>query len=426
MIMNNSDGLRIPFITNVTIKDDIYLDLHDKIKQLTTSNEYSAYIWKFVEVLAGEGGDTRAVVKALITYVPPVLIVLFIVTLFLCCRYGICATQAKKKPLQGMIDFNTEHLFGPNFAERICLRMDEIDYNTDIDVGEAAAEVKLGQIRYSLSFDDGENIATVTVHEAKDIPAADISGYSDPFVKVQIKPATKKEFKTEVKKTTLCPVYEETFEFKKVTWDMLTLSELALKLYDYDKFGGCDLLGEAVIPIKDLDMSKGILTEWRILAPEFKSECGRFGKDTKLGHMCIGLGYSANTGFLVIFILSCKDLAAVDENGLADPYVTLYLVQDGKKVKKRKTTVKLKTLHPKFNEQYVFRVDFDAIEETSLLFQVADYDKGEVGTPIGQVLVGYLGQGLGAKHWEQMRRSPGVPICFWHMLKPTIVSIDLC
>ena len=70
----------------------------------------------------------------------------------------------------------------------------------------------------------------MTVHEARDIPAADISGYSDPFCKVQIKPATKKEFKTEVVMTTLCPVYEETFEFPKVTWDQLKKSELALKV----------------------------------------------------------------------------------------------------------------------------------------------------------------------------------------------------
>ena len=103
-------------------------------------------------------------------------------------------------------------------------------------------------------------------------------------------------------------------------------------MYDYDKFGGADLLGEAIIPLNELDMSKGTVTEWRWLAPEYKSEVGRFGKDSGLGHMCVGLGYSANSGFLVIFILSCKNLAAVDENGLADPYVTLYLVQKGKKV----------------------------------------------------------------------------------------------
>ena len=47
---------------------------------------------------------------------------------------------------------------------------------------------------------------------------------------VQIKPATKKEFKTEVVMTTLCPVYEETFEFPKVTWDKLKISEMMLKV----------------------------------------------------------------------------------------------------------------------------------------------------------------------------------------------------
>lgn len=405
-------------ITVVNHNDGVYFDLHDKVKAFTTSSDYTRWIWKFISFIPG---DTRKVVKYLVITLPPFSILIFIVTMFLCCRYGICAETMKKKPLEGLIDFDKEFLFGPHFVERICVREDEMDYNADIDINEAAAEIKLGQIRYSIWYDNDENIAFVTVHEAKDIPAADISGFSDPFTKVQLKPGCKKEYKTEVVMSTLCPVYEETFEFKKVTYAMFVDSNLYLKVYDYDKFGGADLLGEAIVPIQDLDMGKGQVTEWRILAPEFKSEVGRFGKESGLGHICIGLGYSANTGFLVIFVLSCKDLPPVDDDGFADPYVTLFLVQDGKKMKKRKTTVKLRTLEPKFNEQYAFRVEFTAIEETTLMFVVADYDKGEVGTPIGQVLVGLLGQGLGTQHWEKMRRSPGKPICEWHMLKPIIV-----
>ena len=138
----------------------------------------------------------------------------------------------------------------------------------------------------------------------KDIPAADISGYSDPFVKVSLKPAGKKDYKTKVKKSTLHPVYEETFGIKNVTYAGLTNSTLMLKLYD-DDFGGDDLLGEAIIPVNDIDLTKGKVTQWRVLIPEFKSEVGRFGKDSGLGHICIGLGYSPNTSVLAIFILSC-------------------------------------------------------------------------------------------------------------------------
>jgi len=88
------------------------------------------------------------------------------------------------------------------------------------------------------------------------------------------------------------------------------------------------------------------------------------------------------------------------------------------KLKKRKTTVKLRTLNPVYNESFAFEVEFEKIEEMSLMFVCADYDPGEPGEPMGQCIIGQLGQGLGAKHWEQMRRSPGKPVAFWHMLKP--------
>ena len=52
------------------------------------------------------------------------------------------------------------------------------------------------------------------------------------------------------------------------------------------------------------------------------------------------------------------------------------------------------------------------------MFVVADYDPGSAGEPMGQCIIGQLGQGLGTKHWEKMRRSPGKPVAFWHMLKP--------
>ena len=55
-----------------------------------------------------------------------------------------------------------------------------------------------GKIRFTLEFDGDENIASVTVKQATDIPAADASGFSDPFVKVSLVPAGKKQYKTKV------------------------------------------------------------------------------------------------------------------------------------------------------------------------------------------------------------------------------------
>ena len=338
----------------------------------------------------------------------------------LCCR-TCCKQKQKKKRVKAKIDLRKNHLFGPHYAERVQPGFDEFDYNVESTLFDALKEVKLGQIKFSLEFDGEENIVHVTIHEAKDIPAADISGTSDAYIKVLLKPAGKKEKKTRVIKSTLNPVYEESFEFKKVTYNDFTKCVLWLKLFDEDKgIGSDDLLGEAKVPIADLDLTKGKVPMWRVLVPEFKSEAGRFGKNLGLGHICIGLGYAPNSSVLAIFVMTCQDLQSTDEGGYSDPYVTLFLVMDGKKLKKRKTTVKLRTLNPTFNENFAFEIDFEKIEDVSLIFIVADYDKGEPGTPIGQVVLGQLGQGLGKKHWEMMRKSPGKPVANWHMLRPVI------
>ena len=348
-----------------------------------------------------------------------IVLLLFLLFIFcLVCRYF--SSVVKIPSSKEKLNLKEEHLFGPDYNELIRCRMDEFEYNIDEQLADVFEEIKLGQIKFSLAYINDENLVLITIHEAKDIPAADICGTSDAFVKVIFKrKGSKKEFKTKVLEGTLFPVFEETFMVKKVTYPRFAQSSLLLQVFDYDRFGGSDLLGELLIHVKDLNFSKGPVSEWRLLKPEFKSEVSLLNKYSGLGHICIGLGYSANLGYLAIFVLSCQGLPPVDDDGLADPYVTIFLVQGGRKMKKRKTTVKMKTLDPTFNERYAFDVAFDAINDTSVLFVVADYDKGQFGDPIGQCLIGSLGVGLGVKHWEKIRKSPGKVVCVWHMLKTT-------
>ena len=55
-----------------------------------------------------------------------------------------------------------------------------------------------GQIHFTLDYNFNENTLTVGIIEAKDVPAKDLSGTSDPYVRVLLLPDKKKRFETKV------------------------------------------------------------------------------------------------------------------------------------------------------------------------------------------------------------------------------------
>lgn len=69
-------------------------------------------------------------------------------------------------------------------------------------------------IDFQLEYDFNSNSLSVTVIQAEELPALDMGGTSDPYVKVYLLPDKKKKFETKVHRKTLSPVFNETFVFK--------------------------------------------------------------------------------------------------------------------------------------------------------------------------------------------------------------------
>lgn len=62
---------------------------------------------------------------------------------------------------------------------------------------------------------------TVGVLQAAELPALDMGGTSDPYVKVFLLPDKKKKYETKVHRKTLNPAFNETFTFKVMRLEVL-------------------------------------------------------------------------------------------------------------------------------------------------------------------------------------------------------------
>merc|ERR1719400_2081504 len=124
--------------------------------------------------------------------------------------------------------------------------------------------------------------------------------------------------------------------------------------------------------------------------------------DGMLGDICFSLRYVPNSSKLTIVILEAKNLKKMDVGGLSDPYVKCSLMQNGKRLRKKKTSIKKFTLNPYYNESLTFDVPFEWIQSVSLLVAVVDYDRVGGNEPIGCVEMGCSSSKAELKHWSEM------------------------
>lgn len=74
----------------------------------------------------------------------------------------------------------------------------------------------LGKLQYKLEYDFNTQTLHVTAIQCSELPALDMGGTSDPYIKVYLMPDKKRKFETKVHRKTLNPFFNETFAFKGV------------------------------------------------------------------------------------------------------------------------------------------------------------------------------------------------------------------
>lgn len=338
-----------------------------------------------------------------------IVAVVLILTCCFCIVKKTCLKKKKnKKGKKGKGEMGMKNMKGGE---------EEDDDEEDVDMGlteekeeEPKEKEKLGKLQFSLDYDFSDNKLTVGILQAADLLSMDSGGTSDPYVRVFILPDKKKKYDTKVHKKTLNPVFNETFNFK-IAFTEMGGKTLVMSVYDFDRFSKHDVIGEVKIPMNTLDLAQPI-EQWRDLDSAEKEE------PEKLGDICISLRYVPTAGKLTICILEAKNLKKMDVGGLSDPYVKIHLLQNGKRLKKKKTTVKKNTLNPYYNESFSFEIPQDQMQKIQAVVTVLDYDKIGKNDAIGKIWVGSKAQGTELRHWSDMLANPRRPVAQWHPLKP--------
>ncbi|KAM9394225.1 synaptotagmin-C [Pholidichthys leucotaenia] len=266
-----------------------------------------------------------------------------------------------------------------------------------------------GKISFLLRYAFNTEQLVVKILKALDLPAKDANGFSDPYVKIYLLPDRKKKFQTKVHRKTLNPVFNETFQFG-VPLNELHSRKLHFSVYDFDRFSRHDLIGQVVVEnLLDFSEGSGDKPIWRDIVEGTAEKAD-------LGELNFSLCYLPAAGRLTATIIKATNLKAMDLTGFSDPYVKASLICDGRRLKKRKTSIKKNTLNPTYNEALVFDIPNENIESVSIILAVMDYDCIGHNEVIGMCRVGSEADGPGREHWAAMLANPRKPIEHWHQL----------
>ncbi|CAN8179203.1 unnamed protein product [Coccothraustes coccothraustes] len=272
-----------------------------------------------------------------------------------------------------------------------------------------AASPPCGRLQVSLRYSYGSQQLLVRVLRARDLPAKDSNGFSDPYVKIYLLPDRKKKFQTKVLRRTLNPEWDETFSFG-VPFAELPARRLHFSVYDFDRFSRHDLIGQVVLDnLLEAAEARPEVAIWRDIQEGT-------GEKADLGEVNFSLCYLPTAGRLTVTVIRASNLRAMDLTGYSDPYVKASLMAEGRRLKKRKTSIKKNTLNPNYNEALVFDVPHESVHHVSLTIAVVDYDCIGHNEVIGLCRVGSDADGPGREHWAQMLANPRKPIEHWHTL----------
>ncbi|XP_008069850.1 double C2-like domain-containing protein alpha isoform X2 [Carlito syrichta] len=339
----------------------------------------------------------------------------------------------------------------------------------EVDSYDSDDTTALGMLEFDLLYDQASCTLHCSILRAKGLKPMDFNGLADPYVKLHLLPGACKanKLKTKTQRNTLNPVWNEDLTYSGITDDDITHKVLRIAVCDEDKLSHNEFIGEIRVPLRRLKPSQkkhfNICLERQVplASPSSMSAALRGiscylkeleqaeqgpGLLEERGRILLSLSYSSRRRGLLVGIVRCAHLAAMDVNGYSDPYVKTYLRPDVDKKSKHKTCVKKKTLNPEFNEvnrqgsemevdwgqgwergphgecgwpcpqEFFYEMELSTLATKTLEVTVWDYDIGKSNDFIGGVSLGPGARGEARKHWCDCLQQPDTALERWHTL----------
>ncbi|XP_051490281.1 rabphilin-3A [Apus apus] len=315
------------------------------------------------------------------------------------------------------------------------LRQQPQEEEEDANSYDSDEGTTLGALEFSLLYDQENSSLHCTLIKAKGLKPMDSNGLADPYVKLHLLPGASKsnKLRTKTLRNTRNPVWNETLVYHGITDEDMQRKTLRISVCDEDKFGHNEFIGETRVSLKKLKANQkknfNICLE-RVIPMKragttgssrgmalYEEEVDRGGDVEERGKILVSLMYSTQQGGLIVGIVRCVHLAAMDANGYSDPFVKLWLKPDMGKKAKHKTQIKKKTLNPEFNEEFFYDIKHNDLAKKSLDISVWDYDIGKSNDYIGGCQLGITAKGERLKHWYECLKNKDKKIERWHTLQ---------
>jgi len=222
----------------------------------------------------------------------------------------------------------------------------------------------------SISPDSSLAKLVIAVESATDLPGRDYGAHCDPWVSVTVlkdrrslrrrPPLPLAFFRTKTIRHAHNPFYSQTFVTDIERKEMKDIS-LLFTVMDQDRHCGAVEMGHTTITLKEAE---------QLVEDPVKFSTSQIIKQRKkdCGEILFGLSYLPTAQRLSFSLIKLTNIKVEVEEESLNPYLKIMMfTQSGRLVKKKKTTVKIATKDPVFNETINFEVSPGQLEDSRFL-----------------------------------------------------------